>query len=219
MKITEISYSAPTRQVLAIPDHYVAFGMIHAKAGVGTEGLSVLVDTRYIVKAGTIWPANDSTAQGFVLNDYDVTDGDQMMSIVIHGFVKTSELPAVPVSAAIAALNQITFVPFIDMDITFTGTLASIAVGATADPAAVVFTLDNAQFRDGAETLSNWTIAGEATTKVTVASIVIAADGVTATITMTQDAAAVAGSVTVIPSTSIINTGKTVSAVTIATVA
>lgn len=78
-------YGAPTKQILAIPDHYVAFGFKHAKGTSGTPGFSVLVDSRYIVKAGTVYPANDTTAIGVVLNDYDVTDGDQMMAVVIHG--------------------------------------------------------------------------------------------------------------------------------------
>lgn len=94
MKQTE--YGAPTKQILAIPDHYVALGFKHAKAGVGTEGLSTLVDGRYIVKAGTIYPKNDATAIGVVLNDYDVTDGDAMMAVVVHGFIKKAALPVAP---------------------------------------------------------------------------------------------------------------------------
>lgn len=219
MKMKEIEYGAPTKQILAIPDHYVALGFKHAKANAVTPGLATLVDGRYVVKAGTIYPANDATAIGVVLNDYDVTDGDQMMAVVIHGFIKVAALPAVPAAAAISALKQITFNPLISIGLALTGTKATIAVGAATDPDPVVFKLANATFRDGAETLTNWTIAGEDTTKVKVTEIKVAADKQTVTFTLDQTAAAIAGNVTVVPSASIVSTGKTVSAVTIATVA
>ena len=94
MKLTE--YGAPAKQILAIPDHYVALGFKHAKAAPGSEGLATLVDGRYVVKAGTFYPANDATAIGVILNDYDVTDGDQMMAVVMHGFIKQEALPVAP---------------------------------------------------------------------------------------------------------------------------
>ncbi len=219
MKMKQTEYGAPTKQILAIPDHYVALGFKHAKADAVTPGLATLVDGRYVVKAGTVYPANDATAIGLILNDYDVTDGDAMMAVVIHGFIKVAALPAVPAAAAVAVLPQITFNPLISLGLTLTGTKATIAVGATADPDPVVFKLANATFRDGAETLTNWTIAGESTTKVDVTEIKVAADGQTVTFTLDQTVAAVAGNVTVLPAASIISTGKTVSAVTIATVA
>lgn len=96
MKMKETKYGAPAKQILAIPDHYVALGFKHAKATSGTPGLATLVDGRYIVKAGTIYPKNDATAIGVILNDYDVTDGDAMMAVVVHGFIKKAALPAAP---------------------------------------------------------------------------------------------------------------------------
>ena len=220
MKVKEIVYGAPAKQILAIPDHYVALGFKHAKADAGTPGLATLVDGRYVVKAGTIYPANDATAIGVVLNDYDVTDGDAMMAIVIHGFIKVAALPAIPSANAIGALKQITFNPLISIGLALTGTKATIAVGASADPDPVVFKLANATFRDGVETLANWTIAGESAAKVSVTKIEVAADGQTVTFTLDQTAAALAGSVTVLPDADIISTGKTLAAaVAIATVA
>lgn len=96
MKMKEIEYGAPAKQILAIPDHYVALGFKHAKAAAGSEGLATLVDGRYVVKAGTFYPANDATAIGVVLNDYDVTDGDATMAVVMHGFIKKAALPVAP---------------------------------------------------------------------------------------------------------------------------
>lgn len=96
MKLKKTDYNAPTKQILAIPDHYVALGQMHPQAVEGNLGLAELVEGRYVVKAGTIWPANDATAEGVVLNDYDVTDGDANMAIVYHGFIKEEALPVKP---------------------------------------------------------------------------------------------------------------------------
>jgi hypothetical protein len=109
MKMKTVDY-ASSKQILAIPDHYVALGYKHEKATAGDTGLAVLEEGRYIVKAGTIYPANDDTAVGIVLNDYDVTDGDQMMAVVVHGFIKQAALPVAPATAAVTAMNQIKFI-------------------------------------------------------------------------------------------------------------
>lgn len=221
MKMKSIEYGAPTIQILATPDHYVAFGYKHAKGTSGTPGLSVLEEGRYIVKAGTIYPANDATAIGVILNDYDVTDGDAMMAVVVHGFVKVAALPEVPSSAAVSAMQQIAFVPLTGMGITLTGNKAAIEVGSVAAITPVAFTLSGAKFRDKTETekLANWTITGESTTKVTVTAITLAADMKTVTFALEQTTAAVAGSVTVVPDADLTNTGKAPSVATIATVA
>jgi hypothetical protein len=124
MKVKEIEYGAPTKQILAIPDHYVALGFKHAKADAVTPGLATLIDGRYVVKAGTVYPANDSTAVGVILNDYDVTDGDAMMAVVIHGFVKEAALPAVPSQEAKNAMK----------DIKFIGTVSAVPFGVRKHP-------------------------------------------------------------------------------------
>lgn len=225
MKMKAIEYGAPAPQILAIPDHYVALGFKHAKAASGSEGLATLVDGRYVVKAGTIYPANDATAVGVILNDYDVTDGDAMMAVVVHGFIKVAALPAVPVANAVGAMKQITFLPLAGA---YTIGLESVtaltyAVGATtAGTKTIDVTLLNGMtFRDAATTESNWTIAGESTTKVSVDSIALSADKKTATFTLkVTSTALVAGNVTVLALASAIACGQPMpSAVTIATVA
>lgn len=42
---------------------------------------------RKIIKSGTIYPANGSTAVGIVFADVDVTNGDAPMSLMISGHV------------------------------------------------------------------------------------------------------------------------------------
>lgn len=99
MKMKQTEYGAPAKQILAIPDHYVALGFMHERATAEKPGLATLVDGRYVVKAGTFYPANDATAIGVILNDYDVTEGDQPMAVVMHGFIKKEALPEAPDAA------------------------------------------------------------------------------------------------------------------------
>lgn len=97
------------RQVLMFPDHYVAFTYKLSKQ---SSLAGDPVDGKYIVKAGTIFPANDDTAVGVILNDYDVTNGDAHAAIVVHGFFSTHKLQnGAPTPDAEAALKQITFFP------------------------------------------------------------------------------------------------------------
>lgn len=221
MKMKQVVYGAPAKQILAIPDHYVALGYKHDMATAGTPGLAVLEEGRYIVKAGTIYPANDATAIGVILNDYDVTDSDAMMAVVIHGFIKTAALPVLPTANAIAAMKHIAFNPLIDMGVAITATAAAIAVGEAQDVEhTIVMYITGATFRDEASVLANWTIANEATTKVAVTSIVVSADKTYVTITTKNSAAAVAGSTTMIPKAAATSTGQLPdAAIAIATVA
>lgn len=103
IKMKQIEY-ASAKQILAIPDHYVAIARKLEK----DSALAVTEEGRKIVKAGTLYPANDATAIGVVLNDYDVTDGDQQGAVLIHGFVLEEKLPTKP--ADTVELPQITFV-------------------------------------------------------------------------------------------------------------
>lgn len=57
------------------------------------------------VKAGTPFPANNSTATGLVYEDVDVTTGTMPASIVKSGVVFSSVFPVVLKSSAISALE------------------------------------------------------------------------------------------------------------------
>jgi len=72
-------------------------------------GVTADANGNKIIPAGTIYPANDATAVGVVLNDVDVTYGDATGALVIHGFIDLTKLPTAPDDAAVAALKQITF--------------------------------------------------------------------------------------------------------------
>jgi hypothetical protein len=220
-KFIEKTYGAPGKQILSIPDHYVALGFRHAQASAVAPGVAVLENGRYVVKAGTIYPANDETAIGVVLNDYDVTDGDQMMAVVVHGFIKKAALPVLPASAAVAAMKMISFNPLANMGVVLTATKATIAAGeAEGKTHTIVVSITGATFRPEAATLTNWTIAGESANKVAVESIVVSDDKTFVIVTTKNSAAAVAGSTTIVPLAAATSTGQVpASAITIATVA
>lgn len=91
--------------ILMYPDNYQAF----ANTFLPTDTTAVDVEGRKVIKAGTIWPANDATARGVVFKDVDVTDGAAAGAVLFEGSVKVSKLPAAPDAAAKTALPRITF--------------------------------------------------------------------------------------------------------------
>ncbi|WP_288746452.1 hypothetical protein [uncultured Enterococcus sp.] len=62
-------------------------------------------------KAGEVYPANDATAIGIVLNDVAVDDttGPQPAAILVDGFILIERLATQPADAAVKALKNITF--------------------------------------------------------------------------------------------------------------
>ena len=96
------------KQILVFPDHYVCVARTFSK---DDATATTTDDGRKVIKAGTVYPANDATAIGIVFNDMDVTNGDATGALLIHGFVKTAALPAVPADAAKTALKMIEFLP------------------------------------------------------------------------------------------------------------
>ncbi len=57
------------------------------------------------VPMGTIYPANDATAEGIVYEDVDVTTGDMPGSVVLSGTVYEDRLPVTIAEAAKTALT------------------------------------------------------------------------------------------------------------------
>lgn len=100
------SYATP-KQILVFPDHYVSVAHTFEK----DDAAAVTEDGRKIIKAGTLYPANDATVKGVVWADYDITKGDVTGALIIHGFVKTAALPVAPSAEAKAALPMIAFMP------------------------------------------------------------------------------------------------------------
>lgn len=79
-------------------DHYVAIPYdCTALASLATDS---------IIPAGTLIPSNDAQAKGVLLHDVDLAENPNG-TIVIHGFIKKSKLPAAPASTV--ALAQVMF--------------------------------------------------------------------------------------------------------------
>lgn len=140
------------------------------------SALAVVEDGRKIVKIGTPYPSNDANCIGLVFNDYDVTDGDVVASVLIDGKVEERKLPVALTSAAKAALKANGLIIFPMADITVTATVEAIAATVPAGITEGTFYADvlmNGQiYRESEVTkLANWTIAGEGATKLTVTEI------------------------------------------------
>lgn len=116
MRFTQTEYGSE-KQILMFPNPYVAAPQKFSQG----SSLAVDVNGRKIIKAGTIYPANDATALGIVFSDLDVTEGDQNGAIIVFGFVKTNTLPVAPTAAAKTALNMIKFFP-LSSTVTYTVT-------------------------------------------------------------------------------------------------
>lgn len=70
-------------------DHYVAMPY---------DCSAITANENGVIPAGTIVPKNDATAIGVLLHDV-VKDENPNGTVVIHGFIKKSKLPAQPASA------------------------------------------------------------------------------------------------------------------------
>ena len=96
-----------SKGILMYPDNYQAFPQTFDKTT--HAALVADVEGRSIIKAGTIFPANDATAKGIVFTDVDVTDGAATGAVLFEGSVNVKKLPAAPATAAKTALPRITF--------------------------------------------------------------------------------------------------------------
>lgn len=64
---------------------------------------------RKIIKAGSVYPANDATAIGLAYKDVDVTEGPQPGAVLIEAWVLEERLPVAPSAAAKTAMVGIKY--------------------------------------------------------------------------------------------------------------
>ncbi|MEN2467949.1 hypothetical protein [Ornithinibacillus sp. JPR2-1] len=89
---------------------FVSSDKIVSRTRTATQDMGVEDDKgRKIVKAGTVYPANDGTAEGIVLHDVDVTFNNQPVGVMVEGYVYESRLPETVSDAAKKALKLIVF--------------------------------------------------------------------------------------------------------------
>lgn len=72
----------------------------------GTQAMATDEDGYKIIKAGTVFPANDGTAEGIVFEDVDITnDTERPISVIIAGRVIEDNLPVAVAEEAKTALQ------------------------------------------------------------------------------------------------------------------
>lgn len=63
--------------------------------------------TNGVLPAGSIFPANDATAEGITINDVDVTNGAQPVGVIVDGHILIERLPVKPSDTAQTAMREI----------------------------------------------------------------------------------------------------------------
>ena len=90
-----------TNSIILANDHYVAVPY--------NCGTLTALATNDVIPAGTVGPSNDDKAKGVLLSPVNLAENPNG-TIVVHGFIQSSKLPAVPDAKAVAALKLIQFV-------------------------------------------------------------------------------------------------------------
>lgn len=76
---------------------------------ISNAGVAADANGRKIVKAGTIYPKNDATAEGIVYTDVDVTEGPQAGALLVEAYILEARLPVAPSDEAKEAMKEIKF--------------------------------------------------------------------------------------------------------------
>ncbi|MGX7393990.1 hypothetical protein [Carnobacterium mobile] len=84
--------------------HFISFTK-QAETSIATAGN----DGRKILPAGSVFPANDATAEGITINPVDVTDGPQPVGVIVEGYVIAERLPVEPSEEAKIAMKEIKY--------------------------------------------------------------------------------------------------------------
>lgn len=83
---------------------------------IGFEAINIQVSES--LQAGTIYPANDGTAEGVILNDVVVASGDTAtVALLKKGYVNINRIPTAPASSAKAVLPMIVFEDLLTNDV------------------------------------------------------------------------------------------------------
>lgn len=207
-----------SKTILMFPEPYV--GVAHTFYPTDSNVVT-LANGKKVIPAGTIYPANDNTAIGVVFYDVDVTNGESDGSLLVEAHIKTTKIPQIPTAQAKAALPNVLFYPLVAITVEGSALAVEADAGAEADTEYdAVYNLVGDTFRNGASTLTNWTITGESTVKVDVVSITVSEDRKSVAVHMKASATTVAGSITMVPKAACTGTGNVpASATTVLTVA
>lgn len=160
------------KEILQFPDDYVARAQFFDEQ----SKLAVKENGRYIVKAGTPFPSNDANATGIVLNDLDVTDGDENGAVLVRGHLnlaKVEENTGKTISTACkTALKGIFFYPLGGTVADETKIKTETEIAVTDKDPVVTILLEGTDFapKQASTKISNYTIT-PSTTALTASSI------------------------------------------------
>lgn len=164
MKSVTNSYSNKI-EILQFPDDYVARPQFFDEQ----SALAKKENGRYIIKAGTPFPSNDANCTGIVLNDLDVTDGDENGAVLVRGHINLDRAQenfgGTYTTNCKNALKGIYFYPLggTVADTTTISTESAIAVGAVAP--SIILKLEGTDFapKQASELKTNYTITAGTT--------------------------------------------------------
>lgn len=81
-------------------------GIIQKTYQFNAAGVTANAEGKKVVKAGSVYPANDDTAIGIVFEDMDVTNNASTPgSVIIAGRIIKGRLPTAPAATAVTAMN------------------------------------------------------------------------------------------------------------------
>lgn len=95
----------PEQGIVYAPGYFLAHEECERKTRQIAQSGATNVNGRKYVKMGTVYPANDATAEGIVYEDVDVTTGNMSGSVVVKGVVYEDRLPVALANAAKTALT------------------------------------------------------------------------------------------------------------------
>ena len=112
MKVKTTEFKNRT-EILKYAEHYVGRAVMVSDSGVtaDSEGRKIVPAGTLVsgVASGAVSADNSAATEGVLLHDTDVTHGSAPGTMVIHGFIDLTKLPAAPSGGAKTALPQITF--------------------------------------------------------------------------------------------------------------
>ncbi|WP_077621559.1 hypothetical protein [Sediminibacillus massiliensis] len=88
---------------------FVSSAHIVSRTRTATQAMGTAENGRTILRAGSVFPANDATAEGITLHDVDLTHGDQPVAVMVEGYVYESRLPQAVDALAKPEIPEIKF--------------------------------------------------------------------------------------------------------------
>lgn len=92
------------RESVSQPNFLASADFVSFTYQISDAGVVADAKGRKIVPAGTVYPANDATAIGILLNDIDVTTGPQPGAVLVDAWILEARLPVAPAATAKTAL-------------------------------------------------------------------------------------------------------------------